>query len=129
MSALSMLRPAFRRTHAESEKMAASLQAAAVAAAVATSRAEVVQAVRRLGLLFGRHPDDAELPLGDFVVAAYRGGWQACEGRMDSPDMADAIATALETPSDVLEQLPNESLERWKVRAVRQVVAYGLAKR
>lgn len=93
------------------------------------ARTEVMQAVRNLGLLFGRHPGDAGLPLGDFVVAAYRGGWQACESRIDSPDMAAAISTALASPELVLERLPNESVENWKVRAVRQVVAYGPAKR
>lgn len=94
-----------------------------------TAWAEAQLALERLGLLFGRHPKDADLPIGDLVVAAYRGGWLACEGRIDSPDMGDAICTALETPELVLEQLPNESEANWRVRAVRQVVAYGLAKR
>lgn len=95
----------------------------------ADARAEVVARIRNLGLLFGSHPDDAARPLGDLVTAAYRGGWNACEARLDSPDMADAIRTALETPAAVLEQHAGESTYHWQVRAVQQVVAYGLAKR
>lgn len=93
------------------------------------AREEVLTAVRNLGLLFGRHHDDADRPIGDLVTAAYRGGWNSCEARLTSPDMADAICTALETPAAVLEQLSGESTHHWQVRAVQQVVAYGLAKR
>lgn len=94
------------------------------------AREEVVTAVRNLGLLFGRLPPPAaDRPIGDLVTAAYRGGWNACEARLISPDMADAICTALETPAAVLEQLAGESTHHWQVRAVQQVVAYGLAKR
>lgn len=94
------------------------------------ARAEAHEAGRRLGLLFGRPRLGSDpMPVGDYVRRAYVGGWTACETRLDSPEMADAIATALETPTAVLEQLPNESDHRHQIRAVRQVVAYGLAKR
>lgn len=93
------------------------------------ARAEIVAAIRNLGLLFGSHPDDADRSIRDLVTAAYCGGWKACEARLDSPDMADAIRTALETPAAVLEQRGGESTYQWQVRAVQQVVAYGLAKR
>lgn len=63
------------------------------------------------------------------VVAAYRGGWRACEARIVSADMGAAISTALATPELVLERLANESMHGWQTRAVRQVVAYGLSKR
>lgn len=119
MSALSTFRPLYRRTRAEGGEIPS----------YRTAWAEAWLALERLGLLFGRHPQDGEAPIGDLVVAAYRGGWQACETRLDSPEMSDAISTALATPELVLERLANESMHRWQVRAVRQVVAYGLAKR
>lgn len=123
MSALSMFRRAGRAA------VEAEAAETAEVPSYSDARTEVMQAVRNLGLLFGRHPGDAGLPLSDFVVAAYRGGWRACEKRLDSPDLADAIATALETPAAVLEKLDHESDHRHRIRAVQQVVAYGLAKR
>lgn len=93
------------------------------------ARLEAQKACRNLGLLIGRHESDADREVGDLVRDAYVGGWKACETRLDSPDMADAISTAMETPAAVLEQLPGEPQHRWQVRAVQHVVAYGLAKR
>lgn len=48
---------------------------------------------------------------------------------MASPDMADAIAQALDDPKSVFDRNPGESDHQYTVRAVQQVVAYGLAKR
>lgn len=95
----------------------------------AEARAEVIAAIRNLGLLFGSHPDDADRSISDLVTAVYSGGWNACESRLDSPDVADAICTALETPAAVLEQNAGESMHHWQVRAVQQVIAYGIPKR
>lgn len=93
------------------------------------ARAEAHTASRRLGLLFGRPVEDRDLSVGDMVTKAYVGGWEACESRMAAPDMADAIAQAIELPASVLERRPGESDRQFTVRAVQQVVAYGLAKR
>lgn len=93
------------------------------------ARVEAHTACRRLGLLFGRAVEDRDLSVGDMVTKAYVGGWEACESRLASPDMADAICQALELPSSVLERRPGESDHQLQVRAVQQVVAYGLAKR
>jgi hypothetical protein len=93
------------------------------------ARAEAFTACRRLGLLFGRQVDHPQQQLGDMVRTAYVGGWEACESRLDSPDVADAIAQALDLPESVLERRPGESDRQLRVRAIQQVVAYGLAKR
>lgn len=94
------------------------------------ARVEAHTACRRLGLLFGRPIDGGlQQQVGDMVRSAYVGGWQACENRLDSPDTADAIAQALDLPESVLERRPGESDRQLKVRAVQQVIAYGLAKR
>lgn len=93
------------------------------------ARLEAHSACRRLGLLFGKHEGDKLRLVGDLVRTAYVGGFRACETRLDSPDLADQIATALHTPAEVLERLPGESDDRHRVRAVQQVVAFGLAKR
>lgn len=92
-------------------------------------RAEAHTACRRMGLLFGRPVDDHVMSIGDMVRTAYVGGWEACESRLASPDLADAIAQALTTPATVLERGPGESDQQHQVRAIQQVVAYGLAKR
>lgn len=111
------------------EMLARKFSPDAAAAGYQDARAEAHTACRRLGLLFGRPVDDNQLLLGDMVLKAYVGGWEACESRLGSPDMADAIALALDLPQSVLERRPGESDRQFKVRAVQQVVAYGLAKR
>lgn len=93
------------------------------------ARVEAHTACRGLGLLFGRPLDNRQLEIGDMVRTAYAGGFGACESRMASPEIADAIAQALEVPETVLERRSGESDRQFKVRAVQQVVAYGLAKR
>jgi hypothetical protein len=93
------------------------------------ARAEAHTACRRLGLLFGRPVDSRQLEIGDMVRTAWVGGWEACESRLVSPDMADAIAHAIDLPSAVLEHRPGESDRQLRVRAIQQVIAYGLAKR
>jgi hypothetical protein len=100
-----------------------------VAAGYGDARAEALTACRGLGLLFGRPIDNQHQEIGDMVRTAYDGGYRACESRLDSPEMADAIAHALDLPSSVLERRAGESDHQLQVRAIQQVIAYGLAKR
>lgn len=109
--------------------LARKLEPFAVAAGYEDARAEAHTACRGLGLAFGRPVDNRQALIGDMVRLAYDGGFEACESRLGSPDMADAIALALDLPQSVLERRPGESDRQFKVRAVQQVVAYGLAKR
>lgn len=68
------------------------------------------------------------LSVADFVRLAYAEGWRACESRLASRDVADGIAQALELPESILERKCGESDHGWKVRAVQQVVSYGVPK-
>lgn len=82
---------------------------------------------RNLGLdVDNEHWDKADV--GDFIRLAYAGGYKACEARLASRDVADGIARAMDLPESILERDANESDARWKVRAVQQVVAYGVPK-
>lgn len=63
------------------------------------------------------------------LAAGYDDGWRACESRLASPDMADAIANAIDLPQSVVERRQGESDRQLQVRAIQQVIAYGLAKR
>lgn len=93
------------------------------------ARAEAFTACRGLGLLFGRQADGPRQEIGDMVRAAYAGGWNACEFRLASPDIADQIARAMDLPASVIERRPGESDRQFQVRAIQQVIAYGLAHR
>lgn len=90
------------------------------------ARTEARNLCRNLGLdVENEHWDKASI--GDFVRLAYAQGYVACETRLASPDIADVIAQALDDPGSVLERTStSESVPRWSVRAVQQVVAYGM---
>lgn len=85
---------------------------------------EALQVAERLGL-------DILAPMdpGDLVRFVYAQGWQGCEKRLGATDIADEIDQALREPGRVLERRSGESEHGWQVRAVQQVVAYGMAKR
>lgn len=90
------------------------------------ARTEARNLCRNLGLdVENEHWDKAGI--GDFIRLAYAQGWVACETRLAASDMADDIAQALSDPGSVLERINvSESVPRWSVRAVQQVVAHGM---
>lgn len=92
------------------------------------ARTEARNLCRNLGLdVENEHWDKASI--GDFVRLAYAQGYVACETRLASADVADVIAQAIDDPGSVLERTnTSESVPRWSVRAVQQVVAYGMPK-
>lgn len=91
------------------------------------ARTEARTLCRNLGMdVDNEHWDGAEI--GDFIRLAYAQGWQACESRLASPDMADAIAQALNTPASILERKAGEPDLAWTVRTVQLVVAHGVPK-
>lgn len=92
------------------------------------ARTEARTLCRNLGLdVDNEHWDTAEV--GDFLRLAYAGGFQACESRINSPDMSDAIALAVEEPGKVLERVPaHRSVVGHVVAAVQRVVVYGVPK-
>jgi hypothetical protein len=92
-------------------------------------RTEAAATCRALGLdVTNEHWDTAGI--ADFIRLAYAQGWSACERRLDAPDMADGIYQAIHDPESILpRQNVSETVARWTVRAVQQVVAYGVPKR
>lgn len=73
------------------------------------------------------HWDGASV--ADFLRLAYAQGWKACEARIASPDMADAIALAIASPELVIDPLfLGQKPEAHVVRAVQQAVTYGVPK-
>lgn len=89
------------------------------------ARTEARNLCRNLGLdVENEHWSKAEI--GDFIRLAYAQGWVGCETRLASPDMADDIAQAISDPGSILQRTSSESVPRWTVRAVQQVVAHGL---
>lgn len=87
---------------------------------------EVLDQVTKLGLDSDLDlPRDVTRDLADAVRYVYAQGWLACESRLAAPNMADAIDLALTTPAAIVEQLSGESLHRWTIRAVQNIVAHG----
>lgn len=73
----------------------------------------------------------APLGAGDLTRFVYSQGWLACEGRRwrinpASTDMADLIHQALNSPGTITEKVVGESTNHHLVRAVQQVVTYGV---
>lgn len=90
----------------------------------AEARASALTACKAVGVqLDDRYSDN--LSVADLVMLAYATGSQAGEARLAAPDIADAIAGAIGTPSGILERNVGESPARHVVRAVQQVLAYG----
>lgn len=70
---------------------------------------------------------DAVSMIAEAIDRAYKAGWTASESRLASPDVADGIAQALRDPASIVARFENgEPVECWTVRAVQQVVAYGV---
>lgn len=74
------------------------------------------------------HEHIEALTVQDFMRLAYAGGFKACESRLASRDVADGIAQAIDDPGSIVERDGSEPVPRWSVRAVQQVVAYGVPK-
>lgn len=98
------------------------------AAGYIPDRTEARALCRQLGLdVDNEHWDQAGI--ADFIRLAFDAGTKANQSRLASPDMADAIYTALKTPAAVLPREPShEDIEHWTVRAIQQAVAYGVPK-
>lgn len=92
------------------------------------ARAEARDLCMNLGLdVRNAHWDGASV--ADFLRLAYAQGYVACERRLGSPDMADAIALAIESPELVIDPLfLGQKPEAHVVRAVQQAVTYGVPK-
>jgi hypothetical protein len=92
------------------------------------ARTEARNLCRNLGLdVDNQHWDSASV--GDFIRYAYAQGWKACESRLSSPDIAEAIAVAIEHPDTVVDPLfSNESVVAHKVRAVQRAAVHGVPK-
>lgn len=91
------------------------------------ARTEARQLCRNLGLdVDNEHWDGASV--GDFIRLAYAQGWKACESRIISPDVGDAIALALRTPTAILGGDSGLGMPTMVVRAVQRAVAYGVPK-
>jgi hypothetical protein len=71
-------------------------------------------------------PRDVSRDLADAVRYVYAQGWLACEARLASPNMADAIDLAITTPAAVVERRPGQSDHGWTIHAVQQTVAHGV---
>lgn len=73
----------------------------------------------------------APLGAGDLTRFVYSQGWLACEDQRwhinpASTDMADLIHHALNSPGTITEKVVGESTNHHLVRAVQQVVTYGV---
>lgn len=92
------------------------------------ARTEARTLCRNLGLdVDNEHWDGSSV--SDFIRLAYAQGYVACESRIGSPDMADAIALAIESPELVIEPLfLGQKPQAHVVRAVQQAVTYGVPK-
>ena len=93
-------------------------------------RADVVDACTKLGVDLNQDHVDA-LTVADLVRLAYREGVRATEQRLMSPDVADAIALAIECPEMVVTEpgyISGTGRVRWQVAAVQQAAVYGVPK-
>lgn len=81
--------------------------------------AEALKVCERLGIEVL-----APLGAGDLVRHVYGQGWLACEARLASPDMADLIYRAINTPAEIIEV--GDRSTSHQVRAVQQIVTYGV---
>ena len=92
-----------------------------------TLRGEIIEACVKLGVDLNLDYPDA-LTVSDLVRLAYREGVRATEQRLMSPDVADAIAVAIETPEKVVDDPGDIRKFSWQVRAVQQAAVYGVPK-
>ncbi len=91
-------------------------------------RDQVVDACVKLGVELNADHVDA-LSVADLVRLAYREGVEATEKRLMSPDVADAIAVAIEDPAKVIQMDKTESLQlHWRIRAIQRAAVYGVPK-
>jgi hypothetical protein len=80
---------------------------------------------------FGLNPLPDDVAVADLIRLAYVHGWQACEKRLSSPDVADAIAVAIEHPGRVCTEpgyVGGAGQLRWQVQAVQRAAVYGVPK-
>lgn len=94
------------------------------------ARTEARALCRNLGLdVDNEHWDGASV--SDFIRLAYAQGWKACETRINSPDIADAIMMAIQNPGAIVDQpgyLGGTGEIRWQVQAVQRAVVHGVPK-
>jgi hypothetical protein len=98
--------------------------------ATANIRDQVLDTYVKLGVDLNPHHTDA-LTAADLVRLAYREGVRATEQRLMSPDVADAIAVAIEYPEKVVTEpgyISGTGKVRWQVAAVQQAAVYGVPK-
>lgn len=89
------------------------------------ARVEARDLCVNLGLDVGNaHWDGASV--ADFLRLAYAQGWKACESRINGPDVADAIATAIKTPGAIVTH-DGPALSH-QVAAVQRAVVHGVPK-
>lgn len=93
----------------------------------ADARTDAVMACRAVGVDLDEQYTP-NLSAADLVMLAFAAGSKAGEARLAAPDIADAIAGAIATPGGILERESGESESRHVVRAVQQVIAYGVPK-
>lgn len=93
-------------------------------------RGDVIDTCVKLGV--DLNPDHVDaLTVADLVRLAYREGVRATEQRLMSPDVADAIAVAIECPEMVVTEpgyISGTGKVRWQVAAVQQAAVYGVPK-
>lgn len=88
---------------------------------------EALDQVHKLGLDGDlAMPSPAQRDPSDVVRYVYGQGWLACETRLACPEMADLIADAIARPADVTPAIPGDRGITHQVRAVQQIVAYGV---
>lgn len=87
---------------------------------------EAEQMCRNLGLDVSPGSEASLVDVGGLVRFVYGEGWLACESRLASPDMADLIHQAINWPGTITDKRIAESDNQHRVRAVQQVVAYGV---
>lgn len=93
-----------------------------------TIHQQLVDACVKLGVDLDQAHVDA-LTVADLVRLAYREGVRATEQRLMSPDVADAIALAMEFPEKVVTEpggLVGNGKFQWQVAAVQQAAVHGV---
>ncbi|MEV6413880.1 hypothetical protein [Kribbella sp. NPDC051718] len=93
------------------------------------ARTEAAATCRNLGLdITNVHWDTASI--ADYVRLAYAQGFRACVAKVESPDTADAIAVAIETPEIVI-SAPGGAFRTTlvhQVASVQRAAIYGVPK-
>lgn len=99
------------------------------APAYVDARTEAAATCRNLGLdITNVHWDTVSI--ADYVRLAYAQGFAACVNKVESPDIADAIAVAIEKPREIIDA-PGGAFRTelvHQVAAVQRAAIYGVPK-